>query len=147
MNERSRYGKPQELEETSHTFNKKTVYVNRDDSGNVYTPYVKRECDNCEETYFASILHIPNNYAKYCSQGCAVSTERGAHKDSSSEYIGVYWNSRIEKWMAKIMKDGESYYCGSFDDEVEAAKAYDRKARELYNNPKVNFAEKVKEDE
>jgi hypothetical protein len=36
-----------------------------------------------------------------------------------------------DKWQAQIRHNGRQYYLGLYDDEVEAAKARDRKALEL----------------
>ena len=48
----------------------------------------------------------------------------------SSRYVGVY--RKGDKWVATIKYRGEHFYLGIFDDEVEAAKARDRKAYELH---------------
>jgi hypothetical protein len=45
-------------------------------------------------------------------------------------YLGVYRDR--SKWAAHIRYRGKRLYIGSFDDEVEAAKARDRKAYELH---------------
>ena len=50
--------------------------------------------------------------------------------NTSSKYKGVY-RRRGNKFVAEIRKDGIKYYLGSFDCEVEAAKAYDEKAKKL----------------
>jgi hypothetical protein len=50
-------------------------------------------------------------------------------KNKSSLYRGV---SKYEgKWVAQLWHDGKSYNLGTFADEYEAAKAYNRKAIEL----------------
>jgi len=54
----------------------------------------------------------------------------GLHKGAKNRFKGVYPNGR--KWYARVKYKGETYYLGLFDDEVEAAKARDRKALELY---------------
>ena len=51
---------------------------------------------------------------------------------ASSKYKGVDWYKRSKKWRAKIMLNYKGYFLGCFIDEIEAAKAYDRKALELF---------------
>jgi hypothetical protein len=48
----------------------------------------------------------------------------------ASRFIGVCRHGN--KWEAQIRCRGKVYYLGFFDDEVEAAKARDRKAYELH---------------
>jgi len=50
-------------------------------------------------------------------------------RGKKSRFKGVYPDG--DKWYAVIKHKGETYYLGTFDDEVEAAKARDRKAYEL----------------
>lgn len=50
----------------------------------------------------------------------------------SSRYKGVHWNKKGKKWAAAITDKGKYKFLGHFDDEAEAAKAYDRKAKELF---------------
>jgi hypothetical protein len=52
-----------------------------------------------------------------------------APRGKRSRFKGVYPDG--DKWYAMIKHKGETYYLGTFDDEVEAAKARDRKAYEL----------------
>jgi hypothetical protein len=47
----------------------------------------------------------------------------------SSKYRGVSWNKRYSKWQVKIRYDGKQHNLGSFEDEEEAARAYDRAAK------------------
>jgi hypothetical protein len=61
-------------------------------------------------------------------------------KNRTSNYKGVYWNKQKNKWQAQIMKNYKQYYLGSFDDPIEAAKVYDKKAIELFDDYAVlNF--------
>lgn len=53
-------------------------------------------------------------------------------KRSTSGYKGVSWFKHLGKWRADIQKDGKLRYLGHFSDKVEAAKAYDRAALELF---------------
>ena len=54
-----------------------------------------------------------------------------------STYRGVFWSRG--RWGAAIYKDGETLRLGRFDDEKEAARAYDEKAKQLRDNPVLNF--------
>ncbi len=61
---------------------------------------------------------------------------------SSSRFKGVHFDKQTGKWVATICCDGKSIYLGSFNDETEAARAYDRKARQLFGEfARLNFPE------
>lgn len=55
----------------------------------------------------------------------------GVIKGSSSKYKGVSWCKKTNKWIMAISK-GREYYSGYYGCEIEAAKAYDKKALELF---------------
>lgn len=50
----------------------------------------------------------------------------------SSKYKGVHWVKSEKKWRARIICKGSGIFLGRFDDEEDAAKAYDEKAKELF---------------
>ena len=50
----------------------------------------------------------------------------------TSKYKGVHWEKTKKKFRAKIMYNRKSIHLGYFDDEIAAAKAYDKKAKELF---------------
>ena len=48
-----------------------------------------------------------------------------------SEFVGVSWNKKRRKWYAEIYHDGKKQHLGCFDDEQEAARAFDTAGRRL----------------
>ena len=66
----------------------------------------------------------------------ASKTENGHNRTprGSSKYAGVSWYDPLQKWKAGVSKNGNFYYLGYFENEEEAARARDKKARELYGD-------------
>lgn len=56
---------------------------------------------------------------------------------NESGYLGVSRNG--QSWQARIKCQRKTYFLGNFRLAEEAAKAYDKKAKELYTAPMVNF--------
>jgi HNH endonuclease/AP2 domain len=53
-------------------------------------------------------------------------------KPTSSKYKGVHYSKSAGKYIANVYCDGKRYGCGSFDNEIDAARAYNKKAKELF---------------
>jgi len=53
-------------------------------------------------------------------------------KGSTSRFKGVYHREDMRKWCARIYHAGRQVHLGNFEDERQAARAYDRKALELF---------------
>lgn len=61
---------------------------------------------------------------------------------TASGFKGVTWHASSGKWLARAHLDGRVYRLGFFVDSVEAARAYDAKARELFGQfARLNFPE------
>ena len=67
---------------------------------------------------------------------------RHKQRGTSSRFRGVSYSKDHRKWSATIWFEGKSIHLGHFTEEVEAAKAYDRKAVELLGEfARLNFPE------
>lgn len=63
-------------------------------------------------------------------------------KGFSSKYKGVGWTKREQKWRAAITHNFKSIHIGYFKNEIDAAKAYDKIAIELFKGfCRLNFPE------
>ena len=56
----------------------------------------------------------------------------GKRTKGSSKFKGVSWFKRTEKWKAQIQYRKKVIHLGYFKDEIDAAKAYNAKAIELF---------------
>lgn len=63
------------------------------------------------------------------SQNCA---NRPILKKESTKFKGIQWMKSINKWRAKITFNSRQIHIGVFSNEVDAAKAYDKKALECF---------------
>ena len=78
-----------------------------------------------------SFLDNTRNHRKYRTGGF------------TSEYIGVCWvGGRRKKWQAQIMSNTKYVWLGYFDNEIDAAKAYDIAALKYFGEfANLNFPE------
>jgi hypothetical protein len=72
-------------------------------------------------------------------------------KGTSSRYKGVCWKKKEKKWVANVQPNNKRYFLGYFDNEIDAAKAYDKKAAEVFGEfaclnfpPEAESSDKLK---
>ena len=69
-----------------------------------------------------------------CNIRIATYTQNNANKrkpaGAASQYKGVFWNKG--RWFATLIAYGTRHYLGRFDNELDAAAAYDKKAKKIH---------------
>ena len=62
---------------------------------------------------------------------------------TSPVFKGVYWNKENQRWHAQITQNGHRHHLGYFDNEIDAAYAYDAAARKHFGEfACINFPRK-----
>jgi len=76
-------------------------------------------------------LNCQKNNMRFCTnqQNCM---NRRKQKNCSSQYKGVSFHKKIGKFIAYIRDNRLLIHLGYFESEIEAAKAYDIRAKELF---------------
>ena len=113
------------------------------------TYYMHREIINAKDGQ--DVDHINGNRLdnrkanlRLCNRSENMMNSSGI-SDRSSSFKGVHWNKKQERWVAQISENKKVRHLGSFEDETEAAKAYDQSARKAHGEfAKLNFPEKKK---
>jgi hypothetical protein len=91
--------------------------------------------------------HIDGNGLNNCRGNLRVCTPQqntfnSRPRPKKSKFKGVRYDAETGKWIAEITHNGIKYHLGTFATEVEAARAYDRKAVELQGPyARLNFPE------
>lgn len=90
-----------------------------------------------------ALLNFPHETPQAASPTALLAEKGRARKRlTSSKYRGVTWASRERKWVARIWANGAATSLGYFDNEREAARAWDVAARALRGRKALlNFPE------
>jgi hypothetical protein len=83
---------------------------------------------------------------RVCSkaQNLANARKRISPRGTHSDFKGIIFIGRLQKWRAQISFQKVRRYLGHYSSEVEAARAYDRAARETFGDfACVNFPEEA----
>jgi hypothetical protein len=65
---------------------------------------------------------------------------RRKKKNGSSQFLGVYFNKEKSTWDSQLMHNGKKIWVGRFDNEIDAARAYDKAALEYHKEfARLNF--------
>lgn len=84
------------------------------------------------------IDHRDKNGLNNCKNNLrmATGTQNNANatsaKNSTSQYLGVYWYKTRRKWKSEITKNRKNKCLGYFYNEVDAALAYNKAAKEIH---------------
>lgn len=99
------------------------------------TQYLHRFIMNAKENEnIDHINHNPLDNKKANLRICthAQNMRNQKKRRGSSNFKGVHWNKNAKKWMAQITCNYKKHYLGYFEKEENAAKVYDRVAKELF---------------
>lgn len=79
-----------------------------------------------------------DNKGNYCKENCRwITSQQNNQKQvkdtssSTSKYTGVGLEKKTDRWIAYIQDNGRQNHLGTFDTELEAARAYDTRCLEL----------------
>lgn len=78
---------------------------------------------------------------RFCSHAENMRNRRKSSAATTSKFKGVWIDSRYGKWIAEVRQGGGRWRVGPFDNEIDAARAYDRAARVFHGRfAKTNVA-------
>jgi hypothetical protein len=114
---------------------KNTCYAKRNAVINSNKIHISMHCDIMNDNNIDHKDHDGLNNQKSNLRFCTKqqnSANMKLRENTSSKYKGVIWCKWANKWRSKVGFNKTSIHLGYFKFEIEAAKAYDKKAKELF---------------
>ena len=113
-------------------------------AGKNMTIMMHREIINAPENIFVDHINMDaldnrRENLRLCSkqENCC---NKGKFSNNTSGYKGVSWDKRGERWVAQIRVNLSSKHLGYFDTPEDAARAYDKAARQYHGEfARTNF--------
>jgi len=86
---------------------------------------------------------------RFCTHQQNLQARRKKNPNASSQYKGVHWSKDKKRWRTIIRRiDGKREHLGYFNSELDAAKAYDKAALEMFGEfAVVNFPKPAEEQD
>jgi len=84
--------------------------------------------------YNVVVDHVNNNPLDNRLENLQLTTARhnsSKNRTGTSIFTGVSWHKRDEIWNASIVINGKKKYLGSFNNELDASKAYQNKLKQI----------------
>lgn len=86
-------------------------------------------------------LNNQKSNLRLCNQSQNLANQ-GKQRDNTSGYKGVSWHKNRKTWVGHVSHENKQVHVGVFDTAIEAAKAVDKKAIELFGEfAHLNFPE------